>query len=360
MKKIFVFLIFCLLFSFAYAETPDDSLLIQRSSLYYQYLDIKNNTSDFQAGDYKNLSELLEQLVIYDNRIIDSLENSRSQNKELRTLLGDDDGSGTAVGDETHSNFYTWLFGFIAFPIIIVVLLILLITSIKRHKKILSLSEKLSQENQTFIELSKHEQSLLEAQLTEKNDKLGKMMQDKENLENKLREAEANSSKSNDTQDSRILELESEGLQLRSKLAQQEGELSLLQNEFQQKELTYKSESTRLTEQYAHYKKQADELQTELLRNKENQVRAESALGDKEKRIAQLLKENEELDRRINTADAEIEEFRKRSSHDNDYYKKLSEIDLNMIKLEKLERLKKQNLVPEEEYIKLKKKYLGT
>lgn len=60
-----------------------DSLLKSRSSVYYQYLDIKNNTVDLKISNYIKLTDILEQLVLLDNRIIDSLD---AKNKQVAGL----------------------------------------------------------------------------------------------------------------------------------------------------------------------------------------------------------------------------------------------------------------------------------
>jgi hypothetical protein len=56
------------------ANNGTDSLFITRSLLYYRYLDIKNNTDNFSRADEDRLTKVMEQLVLFDNRVMDSLK----------------------------------------------------------------------------------------------------------------------------------------------------------------------------------------------------------------------------------------------------------------------------------------------
>ncbi len=346
--------------TFANGQEAADSLLIKRSSIYYQYLDIKNNTSNFEAGDYKKLSELLESLVQYDNQIIDSLESARNRNIILQHSLGIGDNEGLDVSEgSSHGSPILWTIS-ILLLILLIVATSILGSKAKQYRNRLQQAMLELKDISSTKEESQQEQEQLQQKIGSLEAQRQTLQKEKEGLMKQLQETITSSGQLQHERSAREKEMETEISSLQNKILNLEAQNGENQKAHADQELHWRKENLQCEQRITEL-----EINITSIKSKSEQLQhsceeAEKAINLKEQQIDELKNEIAQLEGRIKTADIEIEEFRKRTAHDNDYYKKLSEMDLNMIKMEKLERLKKQQMISEEEYLSLKQKYLGS
>ena len=358
MKKwIFLIILLCPLLALA---GKDDSLLHRRSELYYQYLDFKNNADSHQAGDFRQLSQLLEKLVIYDNRVVDSLESVNERYQKLKGTA-DYNGSGLLGMQDSTGGIAGIILWIIAGALVISTAVVFIMNGRKKvlRREMSALKEELEiirSENEHF----KEDLSLYDSKLTDKETHLKRILKEKETLEVSLKESNESSGNQRHSAALRITALETENSEILKRVEQFQNELTRLRKEGDDTITRLNSENRLLSQKSGDRDREMDELRNQIHDLKDIIDNFEETVREKDHAIEHLHHDIDDLERRLLASDNMLSELRRKAPHDDDYYRKISELDLNMIKLEKLERLYKEKSIAEEEYRELKKKYLST
>jgi hypothetical protein len=364
MKRIlpFVFLLACIVMtSFAIAGTPD-SLLNSRNSLYYQYLDIKNNTEKFKESDYVKLTDVLEQVLFLDNRLIDTLDTRQKKLTEVEKQLSTQDNSALALDTElTQKNICKWIV-YIGGGLLFVLFVIFCSLYIKKNNTLAKLKKQYKTEKEQLensIGQMKEEMVSKETVSVNNDESLKKISQEKDFAEEKARKLEIEFSSLKSEKAQAVVESEIKIQQLTEELNHYKLDFPNIEHKLKEKEALLQAESFAYQVRVEKYEKQIDEINATL-----NQLRCNHELDHETLQIRDRdneLQKNEiaELRREITEKDKQIAEFRGLSAHDDKYYLKLAEVDLNMIKIENLERLREKKAITDEEYQTLKQKFLG-
>jgi DNA repair exonuclease SbcCD ATPase subunit len=358
MKKwIFLIILLCPLITLA---SKDDSLLQRRSELYYQYLDFKNNADSHQTGDFRQLSQLLENLVIYDNQVVDSLESVSERYQKLKGNA-DENGSGLLGMKDSTGGVAGIILWIIAGALIISTAIVFIMNGRKKvlRREMAALKEELEiirSENEHY----KEDLSLYDSKLTDKETHLKRILKEKETLEASLKESNESSGNQRHSAALRITALENENTEISKRLEQYQSELTRLRKEGDDTITRLNSENRLLAQKSGDRDREMDELKNQIHDLKDIIDNFEETVREKDHAIEHLHHDMDDLERRLLASDNMLSELRRKAPHDDDYYRKISELDLNMIKLEKLERLYKEKSIAEEEYRELKKKYLSS
>ena len=314
MKRILLLLLLTLT-GYALHAKDADSLMIQREDLYYRYLDLRNNTEKFTAKEYESLSLLLEELVLLDNRVLDTLAARDARLEKLQAALAMSQSEVKATMSAKDQDMMWILIGggaALLFFVLCIVLLILRMSSVRALKALRAESESAVLIRQADEERIKEELSVYESKLMDKDTMIKKLIREKEALQLQLSESEA-------------------------KLP----------------EASIAAEQT-----VAEYKQQAEQMKATIHDLKDVIDNFEETVREKDHQIEHLRAEALELQQQLADRDLKLEDFRQRSAHDEEFYRKLGEIDLNIVKLEKLDRLRDKQILSIEQYQALKQKYL--
>jgi len=248
----------------------------------------------------------------------------------------------------------------VTFLLLSVVFLVLyLLKSKKYRKEIKEIAEETGTQSYD-VERLKEELSIFESKIMDKDTFIKKLTKEKEGLELKVKEFEVSSVTYRDESQMKIRDLEAQVSNMQLKLDQLEGEVPRLQKEVSEKDDRLRNDNSTQIQRISELEKQAETYKAENHALKDVIDNLEETVREKDHRIEHLQSEIADLHQDLRADKEQIEEFRAKSTHDNDYYRKLGDIDLNMIKLEKIERLKNKKIITQEEFVELRKKYLDS
>jgi hypothetical protein len=363
MKKVFLSLAVIVFANIipAPAQSANDSTFILRNDLYYQYLDIRNNTDKFKEADYKNLMGILEKIVLSDNRLLDTIEAKSKLYKGYQQHLDDlnfEKESLTRERDSTASiNFYLLIAAGVSF-LLFLIFLVLFIIKYAKSKKLRGL---LSLENDDIRKIEtvlNNVMTELEKNQKETKDVLEKTRKEKEYSDTLIRERELQLASVKDelakstANDEKII-------QLNNKITLLEKEIPVLQNTLIEKESLLLKENEARNFCIAEYERKIEGMRSEIAGLETQIVKREETDKECEKRTGLANQEIQDLKNALLEKEKQFDEFRNQTVRDEDYFRKLGEIDLSIIKLEKLNGLKQKGILTEDECEVIRRKFLS-
>jgi DNA repair exonuclease SbcCD ATPase subunit len=276
----------------AFSVPPADSLICDRNELYYQYLDVKNNTGTFLMSDCIKLSDILEQIVLCDNRLMDTLDahdkilaayrsNTETRNGEINQLKSD-------LDNEKTTNSYLFIALGVVFLLFLVFFILFLINTsaaTKVRKQLLAeIIELNSKETGPLDEMDE-----LEEQLMDKNAVIEQIQKENEKLESEIHEKDMR--------------------------------LTALQNEIIKKDLDFESKISQTNEKLSVF-----ELDMPGIKQK---------LSEKDAVIEKILKEKELLESEVRDKDTHLTALQNEiSTKSSDFEDKIAQINSKLTALE--------------------------
>jgi hypothetical protein len=355
MKKMFFLMTIGLLCMIGkvFPVSPSDSLLTERNKLYYQFLDIRNNTTTFLMTNCMELNDVLEQIVVSDNHLLDTLaardkryasyrDNIKFKDTVLRQNADDLSAAKT-------SNLWL-LVGIAAIGALFLVFFILFVLNRKADAKLTDplLSE--IDELKKKIASRCEELELKEAGLKDSIAAGERLQTEKKLIESYLRDKTTESATlQKDISDKKAF--------YESKIASQETELAAFRLRLDEKETALQHEMKERERILVDNERQVTDLRSEISNFNNTLKHLEGTITERDDLIEKLMEELHSVQKF--SSETKIEQVQGILVSEDQYHKELGEMDVTMAKIEKLEDLRRRNLITDIEFDALRQKFLN-
>ncbi len=366
MKKVFTLIVslsLISLLSFA-QQAMDSTLIMQRDSLNGQYTLARTSGEPMNAAKLQSLLEQANSIIEKDDILIDQLEAKLTQVKNLKDTVAISQSQLDQITTEktmldTFLNTFVF-YGAIGAGVLLLIVTTLMIVGLTGKGKI---RKKLKAKTAEVAEIESRLSAALataEGNLDDKNTLLNKAINDKAIAER------------------RTLELQNQVNGFNTRLAEQQQSFDEQIKQLKSSESTLISSKIALENkvrnletieaEFNTYKKNVEDAPKVVISDDnfmQEKSNLESRINELESTNAslneQLAKQADEIFQfKIKTEEAKeiLNDYRGKAEFADAFYKKVDEIELKIIKLEKLEKLYQKQVISQDEFIQMKNKYL--
>ena len=366
MKKLYATLVLLTLVSFlSFAQQAMDSTLImERDSMNGQYTLSRTSGEPMNAAKLQSLFEQANGIIEKDDILIDMLEAKLMQIKDLKDTVATSQSQLDKITTEksvleTFLNTYVF-YGAIGAGVLLLIVIALMIIGLTGKGK---LRKKLKAKTSEVAEIESRLNAALatvESNLTEKDVLLNKAINEKAIAERRNTELQNQVNGFNTRFAEQQQSFDEQTKQLKSE------ENTLLSNKIMLENKVRRLEATEA--EFNTYKKNIEDApkvsisddsfieEKSILESRINELESTNAYLNE-----QLAKQADDIFQfKIKTEEAKeiMNDYRGKAEFADEFYKKVDEIELKIIKLEKLEKLYQKQVISQEEFIQMKNKYL--